>query len=227
MAARFFVHNRIEDIEKQARRLQEIMPDASLRIAHGQMREQELEQIMLDFYHRRFHILVCTAIIESGIDIPSANTIIINRADRFGLAQLHQLRGRVGRSHHKAFAYLLAPPENVLTPDAGKRLDAIAAMEDLGAGFVLATHDLEIRGAGELLGEQQTGQIQQIGFSLYTEMLSRAVNAIRRGETADLEETRVRRAGDQLAATGFSAGRIFARCTNAPRALQAYRKCLL
>jgi transcription-repair coupling factor (superfamily II helicase) len=186
----FFVHNRIEDIEKQARRLQEIMPDASLRIAHGQMREQELEQIMLDFSHRRFHILVCTAIIESGIDIPSANTIIINRADRFGLAQLHQLRGRVGRSHHKAFAYLLTPPENILTPDARKRLDAIEAMEDLGAGFVLATHDLEIRGAGELLGEQQTGQMQQIGFSLYTEMLGRAVAAIRKGETPDLEESR-------------------------------------
>jgi transcription-repair coupling factor (superfamily II helicase) len=186
----FFVHNRIEDIEKQARRVQEIMPDASVRIAHGQMREVELEQIMLDFSHRRFHILVCTAIIESGIDIPSANTIIINRADRFGLAQLHQLRGRVGRSHHKAFAYLLTPPENTLTADARKRLDAIEAMEDLGAGFVLATHDLEIRGAGELLGEQQTGQMQQIGFSLYTEMLGRAVTAIRNGETPDLEESR-------------------------------------
>jgi len=186
----FFVHNRIEDIEKQARRLQEIMPDASLQIAHGQMREQELEQIMLDFSHRRFHILVCTAIIESGIDIPSANTIIINRADRFGLAQLHQLRGRVGRSHHKAFAYLLTPPENLLTADARKRLDAIEAMEDLGAGFVLATHDLEIRGAGELLGEQQTGQMQQIGFNLYTEMLRRAVAAIKGGETPDLDESR-------------------------------------
>jgi transcription-repair coupling factor (superfamily II helicase) len=186
----YFVHNRIEDIDKQARRLQEIMPDARIRVAHGQMREQELEQIMLDFYHRRFHILVCTAIIESGIDIPSANTIIINRADRFGLAQLHQLRGRVGRSHHKAFAYLLAPPDPTITADARKRLDAIEAMEDLGAGFVLATHDLEIRGAGELLGEQQTGQIQQIGFSLYTDMLGRAVTAIRNGETPDLEQSR-------------------------------------
>jgi transcription-repair coupling factor (superfamily II helicase) len=185
----YFVHNRIEDIEKQARRLQEVIPEANIQIAHGQMRERELEQIMLDFYHRRFHVLVCTAIIESGIDIPSANTIIIHRADRFGLAQLHQLRGRVGRSHHKAFAYLLTPPEKSLTADAAKRLDAIEAMEDLGAGFVLATHDLEIRGAGELLGEQQTGQIQQIGFSLYTEMLGRAVDAIRRGETPDLEAT--------------------------------------
>jgi transcription-repair coupling factor (superfamily II helicase) len=186
----FFVHNRVKDIETQARRIQEIMPAASLQVAHGQMNEQELEQIMLDFSHRRFHILVCTAIIESGIDIPSANTIIINRADRFGLAQLHQLRGRVGRSHHKAFAYLLAPPDRLITADARKRLDAIEAMEDLGAGFVLATHDLEIRGAGELLGEQQTGQIQQIGFSLYTELLGRAVDSIRRGETPDLETTR-------------------------------------
>ncbi len=192
----YFVHNRIDDIEKQARRLQEIIPDAKMRVAHGQMREQELEQIMLDFYHRRFHILVCTSIIESGIDIPSANTIIINRADRFGLAQLHQLRGRVGRSHHKAFAYLLTPPDNLLTADAKKRLDAIEAMEDLGAGFVLATHDLEIRGAGELLGEQQTGQLQQIGFSLYTELLGRAVAAIRRGETPDLDATR--RSGCEL-----------------------------
>ena len=185
----YMVHNRIADIDKQARRIQEIMPEANVQVAHGQMREQDLEQIMLDFYHRRFHILVCTAIIESGIDIPSANTIIINRADRFGLAQLHQLRGRVGRSHHKAFAYLLTPPEQTMTADASKRLDAIEAMEDLGAGFVLATHDLEIRGAGELLGEQQTGQIQQIGFSLYTEMLSRAVTSIRAGETPDLEAT--------------------------------------
>lgn len=184
----YFVHNRIEDIEKYARQLKEIVPDASIQIAHGQMREHDLEQIMLDFYHRRIHILVCTAIIESGIDVPSANTIIINRADRFGLAQLHQLRGRVGRSHHKAFAYLITPPERSMTADARKRLNAIAAMEDLGAGFVLATHDLEIRGAGELLGEQQTGQIQQIGFSLYTEMLGRAVQAIREGKTPDLDQ---------------------------------------
>ena len=183
----YFVHNRVKDIEQQAARLQEIMPEATIQVAHGQMRERELEQIMLDFSHRRFHILVCTAIIESGLDIPSANTIIINRADHFGLAQLHQLRGRVGRSHHQAFAYLIAPPEHLITADAAKRLDAIEAMEDLGAGFVLATHDLEIRGAGELLGEQQTGQMQQIGFNLYTELLGRAVTAIRRGETPDLE----------------------------------------
>ncbi|MBS94325.1 MAG: transcription-repair coupling factor [Chromatiales bacterium] len=186
----FFVHNRIEDIQNIARRLEKIMPNASIRVAHGRMRESDLEQIMFDFYHRRFHILVCTAIIESGIDLPSANTIIINRADRFGLAQLHQLRGRVGRSHHKAYAFLLAPPDNMITADARKRLDAIEAMEDLGAGFVLATHDLEIRGAGELLGEQQTGQIQQIGFSLYAQMLASAVDAIRRGETPDMDESR-------------------------------------
>jgi len=165
----------------------ELAPEADIRIAHGQLRERELEQIMADFYHRRFHILVCTAIIESGLDVPSANTIIINRADRFGLAQLHQLRGRVGRSHHKAYAYLIAPPKADMTPDAEKRLAAIESMEDLGAGFVLATHDLEIRGAGELLGEEQTGEIQAIGFALYSELLSRAVDAIRSGTIPDLE----------------------------------------
>ena len=135
------------------------MPEASVRIGHGQMRERDLEQLMVDFYHRRFNLLVCTTIIESGIDVPTANTIMINRADSFGLAQLHQLRGRVGRSHHRAYAYLIAPPRQALTADAAKRLEAIESMEDLGAGFVLATHDLEIRGAGELLGEQQSGQM--------------------------------------------------------------------
>ena len=183
----YFVHNRIEDIEKTAEMVAELAPEADIRIAHGQLRERELEQIMADFYHRRFHILVCTAIIESGLDVPSANTIIINRADRFGLAQLHQLRGRVGRSHHKAYAYLIAPPKAAMTPDAEKRLAAIESMEDLGAGFVLATHDLEIRGAGELLGEEQTGEIQAIGFALYSELLSRAVDAIRSGTIPDLE----------------------------------------
>jgi len=183
----YFVHNRIEDIQKIAARVAELVPESKLEVAHGQMRESELERIMGDFYHRRFHILVCTAIIESGLDVPSANTIIINRADRFGLAQLHQLRGRVGRSHHQAFAYLLAPPRQTLTPDAAKRLDAIEALEDLGAGFVLATHDLEIRGAGELLGEGQSGQIQEIGFSLYNEMLMRTVQAMRDGSEPDLD----------------------------------------
>ena len=138
----YFVHNRIKDIDETARKVSALVPEASIRVAHGQLRERDLEQIMVDFYHRRFHILVCTAIIESGLDVPSANTIVINRADRFGLAQLHQLRGRVGRSHHKAYAYLIAPPREALTADAVKRLEAIETMEDLGAGFVLATHDL-------------------------------------------------------------------------------------
>jgi transcription-repair coupling factor (superfamily II helicase) len=151
------------------------------------MPERELEQVMLDFYHRRFNILLCTTIVESGIDVPTANTIIINRADRFGLAQLHQLRGRVGRSHHRAYAYLLAPPKAEMTGDAVKRLEAIDSLEDLGSGFTLATHDLEIRGAGELLGDTQSGQIQEIGFSLYTELLGRAVESLRKGEEPDLE----------------------------------------
>jgi transcription-repair coupling factor (superfamily II helicase) len=177
----YFVHNRIEDIQKVASQLAELVPEARIEVAHGQMRERDLERIMLDFYHRRFHVLVCTAIIESGLDVPTANTILINRADRFGLAQLHQLRGRVGRSHHQAFAYLLAPAREAMTADATKRLDAIESLEDLGAGFVLATHDLEIRGAGELLGEEQSGQIQEIGFTLYNEMLARTVQALRDG----------------------------------------------
>jgi len=183
----YVVHNRISDIEKVAGEIAELVPNVDYRVAHGQMNERELEQIMLDFYHRRFNILITTTIIESGLDIPNANTIIINRADRFGLAQLHQLRGRIGRSHHKAFAYLLTPPRNVLNTDAQKRLDAIESMEDLGAGFVLATHDLEIRGAGELLGDDQTGHIAQIGFTLYTELLGKAVNSIRAGDEPDLE----------------------------------------
>ena len=184
----YFVHNRIEDIEKIGQQVAGLVPEGKIEIAHGRMRERELERVMDDFYHRRFHILICTAIIESGLDVPSANTIIINRADRFGLAQLHQLRGRVGRSHHQAFAYLFAPPREELTPDALKRLEAIESLEDLGAGIVLATHDLEIRGAGELLGEEQSGQIQQIGFSLYNEMLSRAVEAMRDGSMPDPEK---------------------------------------
>ena len=152
------------------------------------MRERELEQVMLDFYHQRCNVLVCTTIIESGIDVPSANTIIIDRADKLGLAQLHQLRGRVGRSHHQAYAYLLTPPRNAMTADAAKRLEAIESLEDLGAGFTLATHDLEIRGAGELLGEEQSGQIQEIGFALYMEMLERAVNALKSGKIPQLDQ---------------------------------------
>ncbi|MGD8430297.1 MAG: transcription-repair coupling factor, partial [Ectothiorhodospiraceae bacterium] len=183
----YFLHNDVESIERIARELQELVPEARLRVAHGQMRERELERVMLDFYHQRFNVLVCTTIIESGIDVPSANTIVINRADRMGLAQLHQLRGRVGRSHHRAYAYLIAPPKRSMTADAAKRLEAIASLEDLGIGFALASHDLEIRGAGELLGEGQSGQIQEIGFSLYTELLERAVRDLRSGREPALD----------------------------------------
>jgi len=184
----YFVHNAVESIEKTAKALGELVPEARIAVGHGQMRERELEQIMLDFYHQRCNVLVCTTIVESGIDVPSANTIIIDRADRLGLAQLHQLRGRVGRSHHQAYAYLMTPPRNAMTPDAVKRLEAIESLEDLGAGFTLATHDLEIRGAGELLGEGQSGQIQEIGYALYMEMLERAVAALKSGKVADLDQ---------------------------------------
>ncbi len=185
----YFLHNQVESIERIARALEELVPEARLRVAHGQMRERDLERVMLDFYHQRFSILVCSTIIESGIDVPSANTIIINRADRLGLAQLHQLRGRVGRSHHRAYAYLIAPEKALLTADAEKRLEAIAALEDLGVGFALASHDLEIRGAGELLGEDQSGQIQEVGFSLYSELLERAVRDLKAGRVPDPEAT--------------------------------------
>jgi transcription-repair coupling factor (superfamily II helicase) len=185
----YFLHNEVETIEKTARELGELFPEARLRIAHGPMPERELELVMLDFYRQRFNVLVCTTIIESGIDVPSANTIVVNRADRFGLAQLHQLRGRVGRSHHRAYAYLVVPDRRVITADAEKRLEALASLEELGAGFTLATHDLEIRGAGELLGEEQSGQIEEVGFSLYTEMLDRAVRALKSGKVPDFELT--------------------------------------
>lgn len=185
----YFLHNEVDTIEKTARELGELMPDARIRFAHGQMPDRELELIMLDFYRQRFNVLVATTIIESGIDIPSANTIIINRADRFGLAQLHQLRGRVGRSHHRAYAYLIIPDGRSITADAEKRLEALASLEELGAGFTLATHDLEIRGAGELLGEEQSGQIEEVGFSLYTEMLDRAVRALKQGKVPDFDLT--------------------------------------
>jgi transcription-repair coupling factor (superfamily II helicase) len=183
----YFLHNDVETIEKTARELGELMPDARIRYAHGQMPDKELEQIMLDFYRQRFNVLVATTIIESGIDVPSANTIVINRADRFGLAQLHQLRGRVGRSHHRAYAYLMTPDGRSITADAEKRLEALASLDELGAGFTLATHDLEIRGAGELLGEEQSGQIEEVGFSLYTEMLDRAVRALKQGKVPDFD----------------------------------------
>jgi transcription-repair coupling factor (superfamily II helicase) len=185
----YFLHNEVESIERMARELGELVPEARMRIAHGQMPERELEQVMLDFHRQRFNVLVCTTIIESGIDIPNANTIVINRADRFGLAQLHQLRGRVGRSHHRAYAYLVVPDKKAMTADAHKRLEAIAALEELGAGFTLATHDLEIRGAGELLGEEQSGQITEIGLSLYTELLERAVRSLKSGNIPDFDPT--------------------------------------
>ncbi|MBE9527123.1 MAG: transcription-repair coupling factor [Proteobacteria bacterium] len=183
----FVLHNNVQTIDKKAQELEELIPEAKVDVAHGQMREKQLEHIMADFYHQRFNILVCTTIIETGIDIPSANTIIIERADRFGLAQLYQLRGRVGRSHHKAYAYLTVPGKKSMTADAIKRLEAIEAIEELGAGFTLATHDLEIRGSGELLGEGQSGQIQEIGFTLYTELLERAVKSLKDGKDPELE----------------------------------------
>ena len=184
----YFLHNNVDTIDKTAADLQNLLPEAKIVTAHGQMRERDLERIMSDFYHQRFNVLVCTTIIETGIDVPSANTIIMDRADHLGLAQLHQLRGRVGRSHHQAYAYMLTPHEKRMTKDAKKRLDAIASMEDLGAGFTLATHDLEIRGAGELLGEDQSGQMSQIGFSLYMEMLDQAVAALKEGKQPSLDQ---------------------------------------
>lgn len=183
----YFLHNNVTSIEKTAADLRQLIPEARVGVAHGQMRERDLEQIMKDFYHKRFNVLVCTTIIETGIDVPTANTIIIERADKFGLAQLHQLRGRVGRSHHQAYAYLLTPPPKAISSDAKKRLEAISEAQDLGAGFMLATQDLEIRGAGELLGEEQSGQIESIGFTLYMQLLDEAVKAIREGRTPNAE----------------------------------------
>jgi transcription-repair coupling factor (superfamily II helicase) len=184
----FVLHNDIQSMDRMVRELEKLVPDGQVRKAHGQMRESELEQVMLDFYHRRFNIMVSTTIIENGIDLPNANTIIINRADKLGLSQLHQLRGRVGRSHHQAYAYLLVPPESLMTADAKKRIHAIQSSSDLGAGFSLSTHDMEIRGAGELLGENQSGDIQEIGFTMYTELLERAVEALKSGEILELDE---------------------------------------
>lgn len=183
----YFLHNQVDSIEKVARELEALVPEARIQIAHGQLRETQLERVMLDFYHQRFNVLVCTTIIETGIDVPSANTIIIDRADKFGLAQLHQLRGRVGRSHHQAYAYLMTPPKELMTADAIKRLDAFTSLEDLGAGFTLAMHDLEIRGAGEVLGEQQSGNMQAIGFSLYMELLDQTVAALKSGKEPALK----------------------------------------
>jgi transcription-repair coupling factor (superfamily II helicase) len=183
----FFLHNDVKTMDKMALELEALLPDARIQIAHGQMAERDLEQIMLDFYHQRFNLLISTTIIESGIDIPSANTIIINRADKLGLAQLHHLRGRVGRSHHRAYAYCIIPPKGVMSKDAVKRLEAFEASGELGAGFMLSSHDMEIRGAGELLGDEQSGQIQEIGFTMYTELLERAVNALKSGKQPELD----------------------------------------
>ena len=183
----FYLHNEVKSIEATAEHLRNIVPQARICVAHGQMLERDLEKVMADFYHKRYNILVCTTIIETGIDIPSANTILIHRADKFGLAQLHQLRGRVGRSHHQAYAYLLLPNDGKISADANKRIEAIQSASTLGAGFTLASHDLEIRGAGELLGDEQSGHMQKIGFSLYTEMLEQAVAAIKSGRRPDLD----------------------------------------
>ncbi|MEF9944542.1 MAG: TRCF domain-containing protein, partial [Burkholderiaceae bacterium] len=182
----YFLHNEVETIENRRARLAELLPEARIEIAHGQMGERELERVMRDFYQQRFNVLLCTTIIETGIDVPTANTIIMHRADKFGLAQLHQLRGRVGRSHHQAYAYLMVPDEGALTKNAAKRLEAIQNLEELGSGFYLAMHDLEIRGAGEVLGENQSGDMLEIGFDLYTQMLNAAVRAMKSGKEPDL-----------------------------------------
>jgi transcription-repair coupling factor (superfamily II helicase) len=184
----FVLHNDIDSIDNMAQNLKELMPNVHVRIAHGQMPTRELEHIMGDFYHGRFQILVCTTIIETGIDIPNANTIIINNAQNFGLAQLHQLRGRVGRSHHRAYAYLIIKSHQSLSKDAKKRLDAIESLEELGAGFMLANHDLEIRGAGDLLGDNQSGKISEIGFNLYHDLLKRTIDALRAGRKINLDD---------------------------------------
>lgn len=182
----YFLHNEVDTIHSMREKLERILPEARIAIAHGQLRERELEHVMRDFYHQRSNLLLCTTIIETGIDVPTANTIIMNKADMFGLAQLHQLRGRVGRSHHQAYAYLLTDPDRKITAQAKKRLDAIQLLEDLGAGFHLAMHDLEIRGAGELLGDSQSGEMQEIGFTLYADMLNHAVKQLKAGKEPDL-----------------------------------------
>ena len=182
----YFLHNEVDTIENRKQSLEKLLPEARIVVAHGQMHERDLERVMRDFVTQRANILLCTTIIETGIDVPTANTIIMHRADKFGLAQLHQLRGRVGRSHHQAYAYLTVPDPEALTKQAKLRLDAIQAMEELGSGFYLAMHDLEIRGAGEVLGDKQSGDISEIGFQLYTEMLNKAVNSLKNGKEPDL-----------------------------------------
>ena len=194
----YYLHNDVASIENTAEKLTALVPEARVIVGHGQMRERELERVMSDFYHQRYNVLVCSTIIETGIDVPTANTIIIEQADHFGLAQLHQLRGRVGRSHHQAYAYLLTPPPKMMTKDAERRLDALENLDNLGAGFILATHDLEIRGAGELLGNEQSGQIESIGFSLYMELLDAAVKALKEGREPSLEELMQQQADIEL-----------------------------
>jgi transcription-repair coupling factor (superfamily II helicase) len=184
----YFLHNEVDTIDNLKETLQKLLPEARIRVGHGQMAERDLEQVMRDFYQQRFDVLLCTTIIETGIDVPSANTILINRADKFGLAQLHQLRGRVGRSHHQAFAYLLVEEGRTLTPQAQKRLEAIQLMEELGAGFHLAMHDLEIRGAGEVLGDKQSGEMIEVGFSLFNDMLTQAVKSLKAGHEPDIAQ---------------------------------------
>jgi len=188
----FFLHNRVETIDRLALKLAELVPEAKLAVAHGQMRPKDLEKVMLDFLENKTQVLVCSAIIESGLDFPNANTIIINRADQFGLAQLYQLRGRVGRSHRHAYAYLLIPGEKAITPDAERRLRALQELDGLGGGFKLALHDLEIRGAGNLLGQQQSGHISAIGFELYTEMMENAVRELKGEAVAPEVEPEIR-----------------------------------
>jgi len=189
----YFLHNEVDTIETMREKLTKLLPEARIVVGHGQMNERELERVMRDFTQQRANLLLCTTIIETGIDNPHANTIIINRAEKFGLAQLHQLRGRVGRSHHQAYAYLLTHGDvghdaasSGLTKQARQRLEAIQMMDELGAGFYLAMHDLEIRGAGEVLGENQSGEMQEVGFNLFTEMLNRAVSALKQGKEPDL-----------------------------------------
>ena len=183
----YFLYNDVNTINSMHEKLSKLVPESKIGIAHGQLREKELEQVMQDFNQQRINILLCSTIIENGIDIPTANTIIMNRADKFGLGQLHQLRGRVGRSHHQAYAYLLLDRDRKITSQAKKRLEAIQMLEDLGAGYYLAIHDLEIRGAGELLGSNQSGEIHEIGFNLYIDMLNQAVKVIKSGKTLDID----------------------------------------
>ncbi len=219
----YFLHNEVESIAHRRDKLAELLPEARIAIAHGQMPERELERVMRDFVAQRHNVLLCSTIIETGIDVPTANTIVISRADKFGLAQLHQLRGRVGRSHHQAYAYLLVPDVQGLSKPAAQRLEAIQAMEELGSGFYLAMHDLEIRGAGEVLGENQSGNMMEVGFQLYNDMLAEAVRSLKAGHHPDARSA-VAAGGhhrDQPARAGPAARRLLRRRAHAPEPLQA------